>query len=320
MSGIYRNNKGKSLIALPNDYTVIDIETTGLDYSYCHIIEISAIRVRAGIAVDSFSSLIQPPASECYDENDNPYEEYVDEFITELTGITNEMLSNAPAAPEVMPKFLDFVSDDLLIGHNVSFDVNFIYDTFEALGTVFTNDYIDTMRISRKLLPDLPHHRLKDIAKFYSVPYDGAHRSLADCNITNECYQFMRSSIMSTSGENDFISSFGYHHHKLSAKDISADASSFDETHPIYGKVVVFTGALSSMQRKDAMQLVANFGGINADSVTKKTNFLVIGNEDFIASVKNGKTTKMKKAEGFILKGCDIQILSENAFFDLFEQ
>ena len=68
------------------------------------------------------------------------------------------------------------------------------------------------------------------------------------------------------------------------------------------------------------MQIVADLGGINADNITKKTNFLVVGSEEFASSVKNGKTTKMKKAEGYILKGCELSIISESTFFDMVNQ
>ena len=103
----------------------------------------------------------------------------------------------------------------------------------------------------------------------------------------------------------------------LNAEGITATVDEIDDTNPIYGKTVVFTGALSSMGRKEALQIVANLGGIPADSITAKTNYLVIGAADFVKSVKDGKTTKMKKAEALRLKGADIATISETAFFDL---
>ena len=79
----------------------------------------------------------------------------------------------------------------------------------------------------------------------------------------------------------------------------------------------VFTGTLEKMSRKDAMQLVVDFGGSVGDNVTKKTNYLILGNNDFCQSIKDGKSNKQKKAEDLILKGHDIEILSENVFYDL---
>ena len=71
------------------------------------------------------------------------------------------------------------------------------------------------------------------------------------------------------------------------------------------------------MSRKDAMQLVVDFGGSVGDNVTKKTNYLILGNNDFCQSIKDGKSNEQKKAEDLILKGHDIEILSENVFYDL---
>lgn len=315
-----REKKGKSIVALPDSYTVIDTETTGLDYGLCDIIEVAAVRVRNGIVVDSFSSLVKPPVYYCYDDDGNESPEYVDSFITGLTGITNEMLSSAPDPVDVIPSFIKFLSGDTLIGHNINFDVNFLYDLCEKLGIDFSNNFIDTMRIARKLLPELSHHRLKDLTKHFGVTNQNEHRSLGDCMATNAIYNLMKSQILSCIGEDAFVNSFCHRHRpKLRSSDIVTDITDFDDSNPFYQKTVVFTGALSSMQRKDAMQIIANLGGINADSVTKKTNFLVIGNEEFASSVKNGKTNKMKKAEAHILKGADLQIISEDVFLSMLE-
>ena len=320
MGTALREKKGKSVIALPDNYTVIDTETTGLDYGLCDIIEVAAVRVRNGIVVDRFSSLVKPHVCYCYDDDGNEYPEYVDSFITNLTGITNEMLSYAPDPADVIPSFIKFLSGDTLIGHNINFDVNFLYDLCEKLGIDFSNNFIDTMRIARKLLPELSHHRLKDLTEHFGVTNQNEHRSLGDCMATNDVYDLMKSQVRSSIGEDDFVNSFCHKHRpKLRSSDIVTDITDFDDTNPFYQKTVVFTGALSSMQRKDAMQIIANLGGINADGVTKKTNFLVVGNEEFVSSVKNGKTNKMKRAEAHILKGADLQIISEDVFLSMLE-
>ena len=99
--------------------------------------------------------------------------------------------------------------------------------------------------------------------------------------------------------------------------DILGSFRTINIVSPIDGKVCVFTGALEKMLRKDAMQLIANLGGINGDSVTSKTNFLILGNNDYCASIKDGKSSKHKKAEQLILKGQDIQIIPETVFYDM---
>lgn len=298
-----REHKGKSTICLPLDYSIVDVETTGLDFNYCEIIEVAALKVRNGEVVERFSSLVRPE-----------YE--VDDFIAELTGITNEMLESAPTFSEISKDFYNFLSDDVLIGYNVNFDVNFLYDAFLKNGLVFSNDFIDLLRIARKTLPDLKHHTLSDMVRHYKILREDEHRALPDCIMTQKCYECLKATILEEYTEETFILRFK----KTSQKNVIAQTTDFDETNPIYGKTVVFTGALSCMQRRDAMQIVANLGGINGDNVTKKTNFLVIGSEEFASSVKDGKTTKMKKAEGYILKGCELSIISESAFFDMINQ
>lgn len=98
-----RKFKGKSLIAFPSDYTVVDIETNGLISGVCEIIEVSALKYRNDVLHDSFSTLINPTES-------------ISPFITNLTGITDEMVETAPNINEVMRAFYEFVGNDILIG------------------------------------------------------------------------------------------------------------------------------------------------------------------------------------------------------------
>lgn len=319
-----REFKGKSHIALPSEYVVIDTETTGLDYEYCNIIELSAIKYSDGKAMGTFSTLVKPPLEKTYFPLRNNGEgewcvRYVDSFITDLTGITNEMLETAPLPSEVLPAFLDFIGNSILIGHNVNFDVNFIYDAVEReCSTHLSNDFIDTMRIARKLFPDLAHHRLSDIASVCNIDQPSAHRAEADCIVTAQCFERMKEIILATQTETEFQDLYKKKsNYNASLSSISATVDSIDDTNPIYGKVVVFTGALSSMSRREAFQIVANLGGKPEDSITKKTNYLVIGNGEFAQSVKDGKTKKMQKAEAYQMKGAEISVISENAFFDL---
>lgn len=318
-----RENKGTSMIALPSDYIVIDTETTGLDYDFCSIIEISAIKYQGGRQVDKFSSLVKPPLHHFWKsvdgENWTEHRYYIDAFISNLTGITNEMLETAPTPEAVIPEFIEFIGDSILIGHNINFDVNFLYDAAERIGAKpIDNDFVDTLRIARKVFPVLPHHRLPDIAEACSVAVAESHRSEADAAVAAACYEKMRAIILETMNEEEFIASFTYRY-KDQLSSLKATTSEIDTTNPIYGKTVVFTGALSCMPRKEAFQIILNLGGNPADSLNAKCNYLVIGSMDFAKSVKDGKSNKMKKAESILQKGGDISIISEMAFFDMIE-
>jgi len=171
-----RKFKGHSLFAFPCDYTVVDIETNGLISGTCEIIEVSALKVRNEIIKDSFSTLIKPTGP-------------INWFITRLTGITDEMVENAPDANEVLQNFYEFIGKDTLIGHNVNFDVNFLYDNLWVHnGLILDNSFVDTLRLARRALPALPDHKQTTIAEYYGIATDGAHRALRDCEICNACY------------------------------------------------------------------------------------------------------------------------------------
>ncbi|MBE6817133.1 MAG: 3'-5' exonuclease [Ruminococcaceae bacterium] len=177
-----REFKGRSLVGFPQDFCVVDIETTGLAPGSDGIIEIGAIMYENGEAVDEFSSLLQPSVNEMGD--------YVSPFITELTGITNEMLDTAPPTEQVLAEFFDFLGDSIIVGYNVNFDVNFLYDAiYEHLGEYMTNDFIDILRMAKKLYPEMPHHRLGDMTARFGIVNKSAHRALSDVEATYACFR-----------------------------------------------------------------------------------------------------------------------------------
>lgn len=305
---IDRKEKGNSLLFFPTDYTIVDLETTGYSPLYDSILEMCALKVRNNEIIDTFSSLV----------NSGPYV-HVDDFIFSLTGITNEMINSAPNIKDVFPGFIDFIGHDIVIGHNINFDINFLYDvSIRLTGNPFINNFIDTMRISRKLHPDCKHHRLVDLAERYSIDTFGTHRSQKDCEITKACYDALKTDILQNFGNIDeFIKNKTVHARGIRAADVSARTQDFGKSHILYGKVCVFTGTLEKMQRKEAMQCVSDLGGINADTVTKKTNYLILGCNDYCTAIKDGKSSKQKRAEKLQIDGYDISIISEDAFYDM---
>lgn len=309
-----RPYKGKSIIAFPANYVIVDIETTGLSPEWNDIIEIGAIRYKDGAEVNRFSSLVQPPA---YDDGC-----FVDEFITKLTGITNEMLAKAPKTKKVIKDFASYLeSDDILIGYNTNFDINFLYDNFvRHADSPLTNNFIDLMRFSRRLYPDMPHHRLRDMVEKFDIIRSGReHRAVSDVEVTQECYSFMiKEALRRFTTEERFCKTFSYSH-DIKVHDIKGDPTKADPENPLYGQYCVFTGKLERFIRTEAMQIVADLGGINEASVTKKTNFLILGNNDYCKSIKDGKSNKHKKAEKLKLDGQDIEIIPENVFYDMIE-
>lgn len=291
--------KGTRLLELKRDYCVLDIETTGFNPGWDEIIEICAIKVRNNQIIDKFISLIKP-------ENEIP------SFISNLTGITNDLVKNAPSLDVILPLFIKFVQEDIILGHNVSFDLNFISEeTTNRLNQPFLNNYIDTLPLSRRTFSDIKHHSLIALATYLPISKP-THRAESDCIATKDLYDL----ILKTAEEKN-IDLFGRKKSKgLKAKEIAATVDSFDEDHPFFQKVCIFTGTLSIPRRK-AMQMIANVGGINGDNVTKETNFLIVGSTDYIASLKGNKSSKLKKAEKLIQDNQDIKILTEKTFLDL---
>lgn len=333
-------NKGKSLILFPENYIVIDIETTGLDAKYDEIIEVSALKVQNGKIVDRFSSLVRPDYFFEFDEElDDDYSEsfkndlivfdevkgfYISEFIKDLTGITNKMVEHAPLITEVLHEFKKFIgADSILVGHNVNFDINFLYDNFSTVNHVLENDFVDTLRISRRLLPEIKNHKLKTLAEYFNISCDNMHRGEEDCIITlNILKELEQIAIDKFQNKDSFYESIKSQAHSRSDYDMAKSLNLpefIDETSIFYNKECVFTGKLDKMIRKAAMQLVVDLGGSCGGNVTKKTNYLILGNNDYCSTIKDGKSGKQKKAEKLKLEGQDIEIITETVFYDMIE-
>lgn len=177
-----RYMKGNSLIKNLNDYTVLDIETTGFSPKNNEIIELAAIKVRNGKIVDTYNSLIKP-ANE------------ISSSISNLTGITNEMIKYSPNIEEEFINFLKFIGADIVIGHNITFDISFIStNSLKIFSSPFLNNYIDTLTLSRRYVKS-PHHNLKTMANIFNIDYTGAHRALKDCFITQTLYEILKKEI-----------------------------------------------------------------------------------------------------------------------------
>ena len=183
LSTIYRIDNGlKHYIASTvKDYVALDIETTGLSPKSDEIINIGAIRYRNDKPVDQLDILVKPQKS-------------IPPFITNLTGISNGMVKKAPYILEVMPYVIDFVGHDIILGHNVRFDINFLNFAMEKNGfNSFFNTYIDTMWMARRFRKN---NTLERLVKDYVNPYYiEAHRGLDDAKNTALVFQKLRTII-----------------------------------------------------------------------------------------------------------------------------
>lgn len=170
------------------DYVLFDLETTGLSPDTDAIIEISALKVIGGEVVDEFSTLVNP----CM---------HIPYMASSVNGITDDMVQDSPKIDEALKAFAAFIGDSILVGHNIrNFDLRFIQrDAVNILGKPIPNEYVDTLAVARRYLPDLSSRSLEALAYHYSISYDGAHRALADCHINKKVYDCLMKEMASPS-------------------------------------------------------------------------------------------------------------------------
>lgn len=157
------------------DYTVLDLETTGLDPKKDKIIEIGAARIRNGSVQETYQTFVCPGRE-------------LPERITELTGIKEAMLNGQPYMEELLPELLAFLGEDILLGHRILFDFSFLKKAAVNAGAVFEKRGVDTLKLSRLCLPDLESRRLPDLCKHYGI-VSHAHRALDDALAAHELYR-----------------------------------------------------------------------------------------------------------------------------------
>ena len=160
----------------PNgSFVVFDIETTGLSPKECKITEIGAIKIEHGEITDKFSQLINPGVP-------------IPPNITDLTGITDEMVADKPHIDSVLPEFLEFCHGCAVVAHNAQFDCGFIRYNAAELNLEFHNKTIDTLKLSRELFPNERKHSLDAICKRLGVSLENHHRAVDDATATAEIF------------------------------------------------------------------------------------------------------------------------------------
>ncbi len=157
------------------DFVVFDIETTGLSNFTDKIIEIGAVRIRNNEIIDKYQEFVNP-------------NEPLSAFTTELTGITTGMVANADNIETVLPRFLEFIKNSVLVAHNAEFDVPFIIEKANQINCKFKPVYIDTLYLSRALNQDFKNHKLDTLTKEYQVNLLNHHRAIDDAIATAEVF------------------------------------------------------------------------------------------------------------------------------------
>lgn len=157
-------------------YVIVDIETTGGNKNTGRITEIAAIKHDGVKTVDTFETLINP-------------ERPIPDFIRRLTGISDQMVADAPTFAEIAGKFDRFTANTIFIAHNVNFDYRFIREEFRKIGLDFNRRKMCTVQLSRKAFPGLPSYSLGKITKELSISLDGHHRAGVDAKATTKLFE-----------------------------------------------------------------------------------------------------------------------------------
>ncbi len=301
-------------------YVVIDIETTGFNFHRDRIIEIAAVIYEYGQKKDQFQTLVNPEIPLPSD-------------VVALTGITQEDLADAPTLSSISNDFLTFIGDLPLVGHNIlTFDVPFLSAQISQL----ENPIIDTLPMARKVFDLLPTHKLEYLKNTLDLSSSESHRALADVETTNALlwaclsprrYEWKVFSAYLNKGTTATSNvrpakpktSRPYSQRAFEKIDIKSivPTERINETGPLFGKNIVFTGTLS-LSRESAMQLAVNAGATLKSTISGKTDYLVVGKQDVTLVGMDGKSTKEEAAESLNQSGkANIKIITEQEFLSL---
>jgi len=196
---------------MADSLVVLDFETTGLSPAQGdRAIEIGAVQIRQGQITDRFQSLMNPGMP-------------VSSFIESYTGISNEMLDDAPPCGQVMKDFADFLGDQDLVAHNASFDRRFMDAEMKRIRRRYKGDFLCSLLVSRRLYQDAPNHRLGSLVEYKQIPNDGTfHRALADAEMTTHLWKGFLAEIESRYGLNQITTPFMLKLSRVAAKSIDS--------------------------------------------------------------------------------------------------
>lgn len=299
------------------NFTSIDLETaTSARHSIC---EIGITVVKNGIVTENKSWLVRPEG--------NTY----DYFNIGIHGITPDMTKNAPPFKDVWKKVEPHLINQVVVAHNTSFDMYALRDAFIHNNILFpTFKHYCSCRIAKYVVKDCYSYSLPNICEVLNIPFGEHHRagddSLACANLFIRCLNMaevksldeLQNKYNFRCGE--FDRAFFKPQTSISLtkstirSQITGDPAKIDKGNYFYNKVVCFTGSFQYGIRVVLLQAIADIGGIPVNSVTRQTNVLVVGQQDFKKIGESGISSKQKKAMELKEKGVDIEIMSEKDF------
>lgn len=261
---------------------------------------------------------------------------FFDPQLVKLHGITAKMVQNAPSINIVMKEICNIIKDNFLFAHNATYDILKIINGCTYHNIDIPNfKYADSLMVAKRTWKGLINYKLDTVSDFLNIElnhHNADSDAIACGKIMLKAMQFYNfDNILSLLEQIKY--SYGYYEnntfykgfsHKINkchnsksdyekVKEININTKADGELN---GKVIVFTGALS-ITREEAMKLAAEHGAIPNASVTSKTNYLVVGNDDYHKFKLGNKSNKMIKAEQLISKGQDLEMITEDDFLEL---
>lgn len=293
-------HKGKEIVDFLSDYTLIDIETTGLSPFRDRVTELGGIKVRNGKVVDKYSHLIKYPQKNT-----------VPAFITKLNGITQEMIEkDGIPVKKAIHDFREFIGEDIIIGYNINFDLNFVYDLAKKYGEPeLNNNYVDVLRLARVFYPKERHNRLLDCMQRIGIAEVEQHRGLDDSLDTKKVYDYFKENFadeMLTTAKSK-VKNFDLVNDKLQAWDLGF-------RNPLNLKKVVLSGN-PHFDIIEMKQVINNMNGQIQDEVNSDTNYLIMGDHDFFRH----DNEDLEAARQYIKNGAKIKRLSESFFLSMLD-
>ena len=301
------------------NFVAIDLETATADRS--SICQIGITEVIDGVPQTPKSWLVQPVGNEYDDMN------------IWIHGITPEDTKDSPSFPEVWKDVLPYLQNKIVVAHNTSFDMYALRDAFDNYCMEYpTFDYFCTLRIARYIVKGCYSYSLDVVLNHLNIEFGVHHKadrdSLGCALLLLKCLEMDGSTLEDLEGKynfhrgkfapNTFIAHLAiekrYGSYDEFIKTLQVNPDTLDEGNYFFGKSVCFTGTCQYGNRKELLKKVAEVGGIPTDSVTAKTDVLVVGQQDYRVVGDSGMSGKQKKALQLLEKGKDIEILSETEF------
>jgi DNA polymerase-3 subunit epsilon len=303
------------------NFVAIDFETATSERS--SVCEVGISIVEAGNVINTKSWLVKPLGNE------------YDDFNIWIHGITPNDTKDSPEFPSIWKELLPFINDKILIAHNAAFDMYVLRDVLDLYELEYPNlKTLCSYRLSKNILPGLYSYNLHSVCHNLNIQLDNHHRAADDAEACAKvCLKCLEkesiSDFMQLEEKHRMIPGVMNHNErnysgpftkrksqetKLDAKLITGDPLKHNPESIFYHQYVVFTGTLKAMERKKAMLILADTGGIPENRITQNTNYLVVGQQNFKVVGESGMSGKQKEVVQRLKNGQEIEIISEEDF------